>query len=489
MPIPYPQHSTRTREERPSIRTGRQGPVYPDNDRYWYDGNPKAKPLNRARLEVNKFQPPAISYGTPLKKAPPVYTLPDTPSGTSYLHLGSNAARSAARSLAAVQLLSAADAIVSSVVVPATGGLFPKGGRFARVVGPHTYPYPYIGTPGLAFSVYTAGTGYIDAQAVSSYLGEGNLTVPAGWNQAGIWFYNVNNGARFAQHSAWARVQLLTNAHNVKARAANVLPLPSAPAWLDPLASPIGAPYSPVATPYKLIPKLVPNPYRAVGAQTVRGYAAPVAQTAPRPLAGMNPIGGWTTIVRPIGGGHILNPVNPFRPGAKPAPPGKGTYESKYNPRSKGAAAVILRGVGAVTEGLDLVDALHKALPKEYKTGYYKLHYRDPVTGDIKTYYKKRHKASATDKISDLIKSPHKIDVPKALSNIVDENIQDAIYGGIGQQVGKARGRARYDETRRYNADRAKQGRQYRKYTKRRQKEDWVDLGPSGRGYQTGPAL
>lgn len=489
MSLPYPKQRGGAAPVRPSIGSGGRLPVYPVNDRYYGDnGSHKAKPAYKGALQPNAFQRPAISYGKPLAIAPPVYRIPDTISGTSYLHIGSRAVQAAAKGLGAWQLFEVADAITAAYLAPATGlGIVPTGGFFQMVRGPNFYAYPNIGGPGVAFSIYLGNpSGNIINQAAVNYQGDGVMAVPAGWNQAGIWYRRVNLANRYAQHSAWLRVATAALANNVAWRR-HAVPLATgiaAAPWADPLAVPIGARAPAIQTPYALIPKIGVNPMRVAAYQHAAGYAVPSEATANGYAASAigSPYGYPFVHQFPTYG---PKPISFYTPPARPKPPAAKEHHSKWIGGWK-STNVAMRAISLVTEGLDLVAALHKALPKEAKTGYYELHYRDPKTGEVKTYMKYRHKASVQDKINDLIRNADDIDLNAAVSNIIDNEIQDRGLGAAAKAGAAGRRRQVVNLSKQANDARAKNGRRYRALVPRRKKDEYVDLGPRGRGNNTG---
>lgn len=488
MTNPYPKQGGRAASGRPSTSSGGRAPVYPANDRYYGDnGSHKAKPAYKGALQPNAFQRPAISYGKPLAIAPPVYRIPDTISGTSYLHIGSRAVQAAAKGLGAWQLFEVADAITAAYLAPATGlGLVPTGGFFQRTRGPNIYGHPNVGGPAVAFSIYEGNpTGFIINQAIANYQGDGVFAVPAGWTQAGIWYRRVTLANRYAQHSAWRRVASAALANNVAWRP-HPVPLSAgvgAAPWADPLATPIGGRAPAIQTPYAFIPKIGVNPMRVAAYQHAAGYAVATAQPNGAAAPAIDfPIGYPFVHQFPTYG---PKPISFYSPPARPAPPKKNEHHSKWIGGWKSTNAA-MRAISLVTEGLDLVNAIHKSLPKEAKTGYYELHYKDPKTGEVKTYMKYRHKASVQDKINDLIRNADDIDLNAAVSNIIDNEIQDRALGGAAKAGAAGRRRQVVNLSKQANDARAKNGRRYRALVPRRKKDEYVDLGPRGRGNNTG---
>lgn len=493
MALSYPTRRGRTdTPTRPSGGVGGRAPVYPANDRYYGSGGrPSYRPANKNLFNPSYFNPPKAG-ANPFQAPSAAVVKPDR--GLAKSALGTFG-KFAARATPYVALLEFAES-----VLPVGGGTYyhPNGantggptlGNWERRYGPFTYGAPYHRAQA-GWCKATANTWHapITGQAQSGSHYVPFYTHPWQWggNSFGIWIWNGNSSvSRFAHHSSWFRVGSIWAAdnYNWNHRGLAVAPQPHWP--LDPLSRPIGAASPAKPVPYPLVPYVGPNPYRSPIEQSHRGNAPPA------PLYGsavglpggapIKPVPGisWTqTPGLPPRGGV-------YQPPARPQPPGPKVRERKFMGIGGGNYSALFSVIGSVTEGLDLVAAFWKALPKSHKTGYYRLHYRDPVTGEVKVYYKRRHKASASDKISDLVRGWDEIDVQKALSNAVDEAIQDYIYAGIGKGYQKARADLHRDINKDFNAQRAGYGKRARDLIKRRKGEDYRDFGPHGRGFQTG---
>lgn len=92
-----------------------------------------------------------------------------------------------------------------------------------------------------------------------------------------------------------------------------------------------------------------------------------------------------------------------------PAPPGRGVKERK--------AALVIGGtlskiVSGLTETNDAVKAIWDALPKEYRS---------------------KGKLNIQDRLRDLYNHWDKVDLPQAVANLIQEQLQDAFYGKAGQ--------------------------------------------------------
>lgn len=101
----------------------------------------------------------------------------------------------------------------------------------------------------------------------------------------------------------------------------------------------------------------------------------------------------------------------------KNRPPRNREKEKKIHVRTvAGGAWAVLN---LITEGLDFLDVLWGALPKQHKT---------------------KGRPTPYDKARDIYDNWEAIDVAKAVENYINNQIEDYVYGMIGQQVAKAQG-------------------------------------------------
>lgn len=121
-----------------------------------------------------------------------------------------------------------------------------------------------------------------------------------------------------------------------------------------------------------------------------------------------------------------------WKPGTPPKPPGKGEKEKKTFLTVNGVPAKV---IGFVTESLDFINALYDALPAEFRPGYYRLHYRDKNTGEIKYYYKRRWRASQWQRMKALYEHWDHIDVKQAFKNLINEGIEDRFWGTFSRYM------------------------------------------------------
>lgn len=104
------------------------------------------------------------------------------------------------------------------------------------------------------------------------------------------------------------------------------------------------------------------------------------------------------------------------------------TRETKYQAAST-EVVTLLRIAGQITEGIDLINSIYDALPAQYRVKW----------GD--TDYE-RHNVTPLRKMRQLIDNYDKIDLHKAIHNIINDNLQDILYGTVGQFGGEASRRA-----------------------------------------------
>lgn len=489
MAIPFPKRSEGTARARPSSTSGAKVPVYPANDRYYGgQGSPKARPASRNIFTPNQFQAPAISYGRPLPTSTQYVRPYVTP--PALLETALSGVARAARGFVAGWAFGEAFA----AGVRGLTNWYSDLGRFslarARYTGAVTTRYPTDGfwrrTAG-DFGPYGNGYGAIadrvsystyhtsiTGQALTTqYVAPGASWSAGTWNKYGFWYYRrtTSGTVRYAHHSSYARVAGPRGAssHTYVFRR----PPPVRWAWFDPILMPIGASPALRTAPYAMLPRLGgANPYRSPIETTIRGQPG-----APLPRNDYIPpewdYRTWTISNRK----PRTPPIDKTQP-RKPAPPKAREKERKFTGYGKTA---LLMAIGNVTEGLDLVSALWKALPKDKRTGYYKLHKVDPKTGEVVQYLQYRHRASFGDKMADVFTNFAFIDMENALNEVVDEAIEDAIYGAAGGGAQAGRAKLHRNTSRDFNEERAKWGRRARELVGRRDYDEFVDLGPMGR--------
>lgn len=110
--------------------------------------------------------------------------------------------------------------------------------------------------------------------------------------------------------------------------------------------------------------------------------------------------------------------------------PPKGTKERKFIANARGRIAELF---GAMTEWEDFIRALWGALPKKYRTGYYKLHGKNGTV-----YYKRRRKAGLPEMQRDLWKHFDALDFNDAVWNVAMNQLQDALIGKLGKAQQRA---------------------------------------------------
>lgn len=133
---------------------------------------------------------------------------------------------------------------------------------------------------------------------------------------------------------------------------------------------------------------------------------------------------------------------------AKPRERARKGEKEKEKPRiqSKGGAifALVKAVAGHATEFLDFVNAAYKALPDQYKPGYFQLHFRDKVTGELKTYWKRRWKADFKEKAKAVWDHWEHIPNDKLVQELLKNEAQDRAFAKLGrasQNAAKKAGR------------------------------------------------
>lgn len=192
------------------------------------------------------------------------------------------------------------------------------------------------------------------------------------------------------------------------------LALPQVIPALDPHSVPPGAPMvQPKPLPYRVVPHRLPNPYRDPVEQTQRGNVAAPSPATPQPV----PVQPPPIVLPPVnpvlpGGGSVV--VRP--PGYKPpfTPPGRGVKERKWI-AAVASSSPLGRIVNGVTEGADLVEAFYGALP-DYLKGCRTLQC----------------------KLAALYEHWDKVNMLQAIANIVANQVEDRIIGGVGSHLGRA---------------------------------------------------
>lgn len=200
---------------------------------------------------------------------------------------------------------------------------------------------------------------------------------------------------------------------------------------LDPFSIPINTPMpTPKALPVWTLPFRHPSYDRVEQSENgpdiewqrrLRPY--PNRAFQPRPLRpGVSrPSGQANPDLWPLGEPGVLT-VSPGRPSTLSPPvgrrpPGKGEKQKKVRPRY----ALLQGGISLVTEGLDVIDALYDALPEQ-----------------LRRRKRRAGQASLPERIETLYDNFLDIDPEKAFTNLVVDQIEDAILGRIGQKLGKS---------------------------------------------------
>ncbi len=197
--------------------------------------------------------------------------------------------------------------------------------------------------------------------------------------------------------------------------APEIIPGTAYPA-LDPMVLPIGQPVAvPRPIPYKAIPRARPDTHRAES--TKRG---PVPRRSPEPVyITWAPPGYPVVPVQDIPWELTLNPVTgdtrlAASGGHKLEPPGKNTKERKA--KLLAGSVGIKRGLNIITESVDVLEAIFWALPANRRWGAY----------------------TPQEKLKRIYLYYDEIDMSDAILNLLYNEVQDRIVGGLSSKVTKS---------------------------------------------------
>ena len=189
------------------------------------------------------------------------------------------------------------------------------------------------------------------------------------------------------------------------------------PNWLDPNSAPVTWPEPmtvPRPVPYRLAPKLRPNPARAPSERTESGYAppapfpygigVPAARTAP-PVSSPSPQRSPVVVITPGRPPRLTTEAPPrFKR------PERGTHERKFSGRQV-AYPAIARTMGSVTEIMDIFGAAYEALPDHVQTG-----------------------RSFPEKMRILYQNINSIQLADFVTNLAAENAQDRVFARLSSR-------------------------------------------------------
>ena len=227
--------------------------------------------------------------------------------------------------------------------------------------------------------------------------GRGWMWSGPGYLEGTIWKFPLGEG--------WRNIPGVTPKVGSPFKRPDMLPFsppveqPAVMPWLDPLAQPVNAPQpAPQPMPWPIGPARSPNPMRDPWEQRQVGPGRVVRPRAPNDRI----------VIEPGKGVRVDNP--PYRPG----PPPRGTKERKFIANLDGRS-LIGRIVNFASESADWIDAFYDALPAN-----------------------RRGAIGAFQKAKAVIDHFDEIELGKAFQNVVENEIEDRIFGSIGKVGGKA---------------------------------------------------
>lgn len=183
-------------------------------------------------------------------------------------------------------------------------------------------------------------------------------------------------------------------------------------------AKPNEAPAFPYPIPYNVLPRLNPaaSPNRAVSYGLPNQSPVPDADFYPQTVNN-----NWSVQVQtPAPEPNTAPRTHTLSPPVKRGDSGTKERKTRLSP----AISAILKGVSKATEGVDFVNALYDALPPQYRPRY------------RKTKHEKRA-VTPQEKMKALWENADKIDISEAIENLISNQIEDYVYGKIGQQAGR----------------------------------------------------
>lgn len=211
-------------------------------------------------------------------------------------------------------------------------------------------------------------------------------------------------------------------------------PIPVLPPDVDPLIQPVFSPQPyPAPLPWRVIPARGPNPFRSPGEQTQtgprsRGRSRPRPATSP--LTPTNGKPGPVVVAEP-GGVYEIPPGGGVQ--TRPRPPKPREKEKKIKAPWNHAVRVM---VDAGTEFCDAVDALWQALATT-DGKFDKAKWKARLA-----YHNGRKQPGCAAKAAAVWSLWSQLDATDAVNNLINNQIEDAFYGGIGNAAKKGRNAA-----------------------------------------------
>jgi hypothetical protein len=290
---------------------------------------------------------------------------------------------------------------------------YPAG--IERIAGPFNYPYPYNSAP-VGQIGYQWTYGPITNQYITGYEALGHVPYADYW---GVWIPNDINSIFGAEHSAWRKLpQYVETGQIVEhgwADAPGRLGEPGVVEIPEPVGFPSPRPTSP-EVPYWALPYAPRHPNTEVGSPV----NAPAFRSSPRGEPAI------TTTINPGAGTAVRTNSPTVR-----TPPGPGVKERKATIKS---SMPILHGVlGTITEGADLIRAIHGALPPQFQAKPK----RNPNAKGKKDKWKA---SSPQEKLGALYDHWDKIDIGKAVGNVIKQEAGDRLIGKVNQGISKGNG-------------------------------------------------
>lgn len=312
----------------------------------------------------------------------------------------------------AVPLLRYAEAINNLMAL--TNSNRPGGGNFPgykRYAGPFSYP-KYTNIP-TWLDPYTDGPTPLSGQYISHAFG---MTLPLPLPSAfSTWSVSIDNPIFHGRVASYTRIAGSPGARLMLQP--NLMLEAFAPeAFGDPKVD-NQVTVNPLPTPYWAIPYRVQSPNRASAESTSRGPVKAEAVVASS--LEVENIGAIVSY-RPTTGLEVETIKNPVR-----KPPSRGEKERKTI-SNLSQTSLIARLVNAVTESLDVVDAIWEAIPARKRPGMV-------ITKRGKEV--RKWNPPPQYKLVHIYRHMDHVDWAQAAQNVLVNELEDRLYGGINRAI------------------------------------------------------
>ena len=249
--------------------------------------------------------------------------------------------------------------------------------------------------------------------------------------------YGYEGIGRWNEHSSWVKTDNRTSALTIVQSpeafgpAVNVHPNPNVMRWADPDPQPVD-----LAVPDSPAWKTSNYWADAVGLENLT--KTDLANALKTPIAY-----AFSTVEATGSAPGMPPPPTVVRVPTTPRqPPEKYTRERKFISKSKALGIVLFKVLDKVSEAADVVDAVYEALPEKVRKRWPCKKRPGPVDN-----FGQYGIGGADCKAAAIYYNLHSVDVEQAVRNIIANQLEDAIYGGIHKHLPKQAGGDAMDES------------------------------------------